>query len=134
MVSISTSIGEAVLEGTNNWCHSSSPATAAEMATAASAQRMSHLRPLSARKARRSSAPRMPYSVRCAAFRIAEWRTSNRSGAMGPPAMALINVASQSAVWAEENDALEAAKISAVHTIGGTQKRHTVLVDIAARV
>src|SRR5713101_2786874 len=104
------------------------------MATAISAQRKSHLRPLSARKARKSSALRMPYSVRCAAFRIARWTTTNRSGAIGCPAMALINVASQSAVCAEENDALEAAKISAVHRIGGSQKRHAIRVDIGARV
>ncbi len=76
----------------------------------------------------------MPYSVRCAAFRIAEWTTANQSGAMGCPAMALINVASQSAVCTEENDALEAVKISAVHRSGGSQKRHTVRVDIGARV
>jgi hypothetical protein len=76
----------------------------------------------------------MPYSVRCPAFRIAEWTIANRSGAKGCPAMALINVASQSAVCAEENDALEAVKISAVHRIGGSQKRHKIRDDIGARV
>src|SRR5437660_11750138 len=98
---------------------------------AATAQRTS--RPgRSARMARKTRPPRMPYSARWLAFRIKKWSTTKVSGETGW--MALINFSSRGAVLPEEKDPVDAAKITAVHRNGGSHKRRVVRDGIGARV
>src|ERR1035437_9554111 len=81
-VSIATSTGEGVRDGTKFWWNSSLAAIRNAITIAIVAHRADHPRS-SARTARNASAPRMAYSIRWASFRITKCSGSNFSGGSG---------------------------------------------------
>src|ERR1039457_3642281 len=130
-VSIATSTGEGVRDGTKLWWNSSLAAIRNAITIAIVAHRADHPRS-SARTARNASAPRMAYSVRWASFRITKCSGSNFSGGSGWPMSAAMIVWITDPVCCAEKASVDAEKPSVARdlaaVLGATRKGAGCLV------
>src|ERR1019366_4701984 len=111
-VSIATSTGEGVRDGTKLWWNAPPAAIRDATTIAIVAHRADHPHS-SARTARNASAPRMAYSVRWASFRITKCSGSNVSGGSGWPMIAAMIVWITDPVCCAAKESVEATKIMA---------------------